>query len=147
MNPYLPEQQGMILGFAPDAAYDPQTITQKTTKTRLAQELTKWAESKGKGDIFRYGIFDALYAHGKDISDKQMLYSLIETVGLSSGDAQHVIHTGGFKETLDLDWVRSLTVDPQYVPSVLLNGELLVNPQEYELLKDLMTRNQVQWRF
>ena len=146
MNPYLPEQQGMILGFAPDAAYDPQTITQKTTKTRLAQELTKWAESKGKGDIFRYGIFDALYAHGKDISDKQMLYSLIETVGLSSGDAQDVIQTGTFKETLDSDWVRSLTVDPQYVPSVLMNGDLLENPQEYGLLEDLMSRHQINRR-
>ena len=136
----------MILGFAPDAAYDPQTITQKTTKTRLAQELTKWAESKGKGDIFRYGIFDALYAHGKDISDKQMLYSLIETVGLSSGDTQDVIQTGTFKETLDSDWVRSLTVDPQYVPSVLMNGDLLENPQEYGLLEDLMSRHQINRR-
>lgn len=143
LNPYLPNQQGMILGFAPDAAYDPETITQKTTKTRLAQELTKWAETKGKGDAFRYGLFDALYVQGKDLTDNGMLYSLAETVGLSSADARETIQSGTYKDTIDSEWVYTLTIDPQYVPSVLLNGELLVNPQEYKLLEDLLERHRI----
>ena len=51
--------------------------------------------------------------------------------------------TKAFKDALDTDWLRSLKVDPEYVPSVLLNGELLVNPQQYELLKQLMVRHNV----
>ena len=78
-----------------------------------------------------------------DITDDNMLYSLTEMVGLSSADARHVIQSGAFKETVDSDWVHSLTIDPQYVPSVLLNSELLVNPQSYRLLEDLMARHKI----
>ena len=148
LNPYYPAQEGLILGFAPDTAYDPTTITQKTNKSRFAQELTKWAESNDKGDDFRNALFRALYVQGKDIRDIPMLCALCESVGLSFVEAEKVLKTKAFKDALDTDWLRSLKVDPEYVPSVLLNGELLVNPQQYELLKQLMVRHNVtrrQW--
>jgi predicted DsbA family dithiol-disulfide isomerase len=143
LNPYYPDQEGQILGFAPDSAYDPTTITQKTNKSRLAQELTKWAESREKGDGFRTALFEALYVQSKDIRDIPMLCALAESVGLSFFEAEKVLKTRAFKDALDADWLRSLEIDPEYVPSVLLNGELLVNPQQYELLKQLMVRHNV----
>jgi len=133
----------MLTGFAPDAAYDPDTITQKTTRTRPSQELTKWAEASGKGDEFRNAVFDALYARGREITDIPNLFDLAESVGLSRKEAETVLETRSYKDALHADWMLSLEVDPEYVPSVWINGELLVNPQEYKLLTQLMKRHRV----
>ena len=144
MNPFKPGE--ILLGFAPDAAYDPDTITQKTTKSRSAQELTKWAESLGEGDAFRSAIWKAKYVEQKDIGDADSLIELADTVGLSKDEAASVLRDANFKDAVDSDWLRSLEIDPQYVPSVLLNGELLENPQEYRLFKKLVTKHGVNRR-
>ena len=135
-----------MLGFASDSAYDPETITQKTTKCRLAQELTKWAESVGKGEDFRNAIWQAKYVDQKDISDANSLFDLADSTGLSGNEAASVLKDALFKDAVDSDWMRSLEIDPQYVPSVLLNGELLENPQEYKLYEQLMSQHNVKPR-
>jgi len=132
-----------LFGFAPDAAYDRATITQKTTKSRPAQELTKWAESLGKGDEFRNAVWRAKYVDRKDIADTDLLIDLAASAGLPKYEAASVLKHARFKEAVDADWMRSMEVDPQYVPSVLLNGELIENPQEYKLFESLMARHGV----
>jgi predicted DsbA family dithiol-disulfide isomerase len=144
LNPYM--QGAGPVGFAPDSAYDPKTILQKTTKTRPAQELTKWAQSKGLGEAFRDAVWEAHYVTGKDIDSRDTLLELAESVGLSRDDAKEALHNKAFKDAVDADWLRSLEVDPQYVPSVSLNGDLLVNPQQYELLEQLLALHHVKKR-
>jgi predicted DsbA family dithiol-disulfide isomerase len=141
LNPYAPGAS--LFGFAPDSAYDRASITQKTTKSRPAQELTKWAESLGKGEVFRNAVWQAKYVDGKDISNTGLLIDLADSIGLSREEAASVLKHARFKEAVDADWVRSLEVDPQYVPSVLLNLELLENPQEYKMFEELMARHDV----
>jgi predicted DsbA family dithiol-disulfide isomerase len=144
LNPYEP---GTVLsGFAPDSAYEVETITQKTTKSRPVQELTKWTESLGKGEEFRSSVWQALYVEKKDISETDFLFDLTGPIGLSENEAASVLKGALFKEAVDSDWMRSLEVDPKYVPSVLLNGELLENPQEYELYEHLMSQHGVRRR-
>ncbi len=135
-----------MLGFASDSAYDPETITQKTTKCRLAQELTKWAESAGKGEDFRNAVWQAKYVDQKDISDTNSLFDLADSTGLSRNEAASVLKDALFKDAVDSDWMRSLEIDPQFVPSVLLNGELLENPQEYKLFEQLLSQHNVKPR-
>ncbi len=82
----------------------------------------------------------------KDISDANSLFDLADSTGLSRNEAASVLKNALFKDAVDSDWVRSLEIDPQYVPSVLLNGELLENPQEYELYERLMSQHNVKPR-
>ena len=144
LNPYEPG--AILFGFAPDSVYDPETITQKTTKSRSAQELTKWAESVGKGEDFRNAVWQAKYVDQKDISDANSLLDLVDSTGLSRNEAEPVLKDALFKDAVDSDWMRSLEIDPQYVPSVLLNGELLENPQEYKLFEQLISQHGVERR-
>lgn len=132
--------------FAPESAYDPKTILQKTTKSRPAQELTKWAQSNGLGEAFRDAVWKAHYVAGKDIDNLATLLELAEYVGRSPNDAKDALNNVAYKDAVDADWRRSLEVDPQYVPSVSLNGDLLVNPQQYELLEQLLARHRVKKR-
>ncbi len=45
----------------------------KTYNSRLAQELGKWAESKGMGDPFHAAVFRAYFVDGKNIGDPEAL--------------------------------------------------------------------------
>ena len=72
-----------------------------------------------------------------------ILVDLAKSVGLSKQEAQSILETRAFKNAVDSDWSRSLKVDPEYIPSLLLNGHLLVNPQKYELIEQFVVQNDV----
>ena len=97
----------------------------------------------GKGEDFRNAVWLAKYVDQKDISDTNSLLDLVDSTGLSRNEAEPVLKDALFKDAVDSDWMRSLEIDPQYVPSVLLNGELLENPQEYKLFEQLMSQHGV----
>jgi len=82
----------------------------------------------------------------KNVNDPDALFDAADSIGLSSTEAASVLKNALFKEAVDLDWMRSMEVDPEYVPSVLLDGELLANPQEYNLYQRLMSRHGVKRR-
>ena len=117
-----------------------------TYNSRLAQELGKWAESKGKGDAFHDAVFRAYFADGKNIGKIQIVVDLAVSVGLSGKEAQKVLQTRAFRTAVDLDWSRSLEIDPELVPTVMINGRMLVNPQKYELFEQFMISNKVKRR-
>ena len=100
----------------------------------------------GKGEDFRNAVWLAKYVDQKDISDTNSLLDLVDSTGLSRNEAEPVLKDALFKDAVDSDWMRSLEIDPQYVPSVLLNGELLENPQEYKLFEQLLSQHNVKPR-
>jgi len=75
-----------------------------------------------------------------------VLIDLAGSLGLSKQAAERVIETRAFKAAVDSDWARSLKVDPEYIPSLMLNGGLLVNPQTYDLFQGFMEKNRVRRR-
>ncbi len=114
-----------------------------TYNSRLAQELGKWAESTGQGDAFHNAVFRAYFVEGKNIGRPALLVDLAGAMGLSKQEAQRVIETRTFKQAIDQDWSRSLQVDPEYIPALMINGHLLVNPQKYELFEQFLRDNRV----
>ena len=117
-----------------------------TYNSRLAQELSKWANSKGNGDEFHKEVFNAYFVDGKNICSPSLLADLAEKAGLSREEAEEIMETRAFEKKVDADWSRALEVDPEYVPSLMLNGKLLVNPQKYELFDQFMKDHNVRKR-
>lgn len=68
---------------------------------------------------------------------------LARSIELSAKEAQKVLENRTYKEAVDSDWSYSLEVDPEFVPSLKINGKLLVNPQRYELFDQFMKDNRV----
>ena len=114
-----------------------------TYNSRLAQELYKWADVEGKGDEFYKGVFRTYFVDGKNIGKPEVLLDLSESIGLSKEKAGEVIETRAFKDAVDKDWSYSLEVDPEVVPSLMINGKLLEHPQEYHLIEQFMAENNV----
>jgi predicted DsbA family dithiol-disulfide isomerase len=70
----------------------------KTYNSRLAQELAKWTEFKGKGDKFHDAVFKAYFVDGKNIARTDELVSLATSVGLTENEARHVIKARTFEK-------------------------------------------------
>jgi predicted DsbA family dithiol-disulfide isomerase len=114
--------------------------------SRLAQELTLWAESKDRGDEVHSAIFKAYFVDGKNIASIPVLQELASSIGLSSDEALEVLQTGAFKAAVDADWELSREMRIRAVPTIIMNQERLVGAQPYEAFEALMESNGVKKR-
>ena len=106
--------------------------------SRHAQELGKWAESRGMGDEFHNGVFRAYFAEGKNIGKDSVLVTLANSIGLSEEEAQVILKNRSFRETVDKDWEYSRRMGVTAVPTFKIDSETVVGAQPYEVLEQFM---------
>jgi predicted DsbA family dithiol-disulfide isomerase len=117
-----------------------------TYNSRLATELGKWAESKGKGDQFHNAVFRAYYVDGINIAKPDALVTLAEAVGLSGREAGEALKTRSFRKAVDADWDLAAQLGISAVPTFLLDGWSIVGAQPYEAMEKLLLDNGVKRR-
>ena len=113
---------------------------EKTYNSRLAQELAKWAESKGKGDPFHEAVFRAFFAEGKNIGKVDELVALAKSIGLQDKEARSVLELRTFKEAVDSDWARSRSLGITGVPTFVIGQQAVVGAQPYEVLEQFLIK-------
>jgi len=118
----------------------------KTYNSRLAQELGKWAESKGRGKVYHDAVFHAYFAEGKNIGKIAELTALVGRLSLPEEEARKVLEERSFKELVDRDWQRSYRMGVSAVPTFLVGGQFLVGAVPYEALEKLLLDNSVSKR-
>jgi predicted DsbA family dithiol-disulfide isomerase len=114
-----------------------------TYNSRLAQELGKWAETKGNGDEFHNAVFRAYFVDGKNISKTDVLVGLVKVVGLPEKEAREALQTRAFKEAVDSDWALARRMGISAVPTFVLDHQVVVGAQPYELLEQFLLENGV----
>jgi predicted DsbA family dithiol-disulfide isomerase len=117
-----------------------------TFNSRLAQELAKWAESKGKGDKFHEAVFQAYFVDGKNIGKADVLEGLATRVGLAEEEAREVIRARTFRAEVDSDWMRSREMGVTSVPTFVIGRKGVVGAQPYETLETFLKDNHVKKR-
>jgi predicted DsbA family dithiol-disulfide isomerase len=110
----------------------------KTYNSRLAQELAKWAESMGRGDIFHEAVFRAYFVDGKNIGKSDELVQLAKSIGLPEQEARSVLESRTFKEAVDSDWSRSHRLGITAVPTFMIKQQVIVGAQPYEVLEQFL---------
>jgi predicted DsbA family dithiol-disulfide isomerase len=110
----------------------------KTYNSRLAQELGKWAESKGQGKAYHDAVFRAYFAEGRNIGKLSELLALIGSLSLPVEEARKVLEDRSFKDLVDADWQRSYRMGVQAVPTFLAGGQFLVGAMPYEALEKFL---------
>jgi predicted DsbA family dithiol-disulfide isomerase len=113
----------------------------KTYNSRLAQELGKWAETKGKGDEFHNAVFRAYFVEDKNIAKSDILAGLAAEVGLPEKEAAEVLKTRAFRETVDSDWALCERLGISAVPTFVLDHQSLVGAQSDEALEQFLLKN------
>ncbi len=120
--------------------------TKMLYNTRLAQELSLWAESKDRSDAIHSAIFRAYFADGRNISSIPVLAELASSAGLSRDEAFQVLQTRSFRSAVDADWELSAELRITAVPTAILNQARLVGAYPYEEFVHLMESNGVKRR-
>ena len=118
----------------------------RSYNSRLAQELAKWAEEKGKGDAFHDAVFRAYFADCKNIGKPDVLVDLAKSLGLPEKEARKVLETRAYKEPVDSDWMRSRELGITAVPTFVLERHAVVGAQPYEVLEEFVKNNGVKAR-
>jgi predicted DsbA family dithiol-disulfide isomerase len=106
--------------------------------SRLAQELSKWAESKGKGDEIHDALFRAYFVDVKNIGKAEVLTKIAEANDLPADEAMEVLLSRQFKNAVDDDWRRCAAYGVNAVPTFLAGRYLMVGAQPYEQLEQLV---------
>jgi len=111
-----------------------------TYNSRLAQELARWAESKGRGDEVHDPIFRAFFVDLKNIGTHEVLVDIAKKIGLPADEATEVLVSRSFKEAVDADWRRCGELGITAVPTFLMGRYALVGAYPYEELEKLVSR-------
>ena len=118
----------------------------KTYNSRLAQELAKWAESKGRGDEFHDAVFRAYFVDGKNIGKREELVALATSIGLPAEEAQTILRSRTFKDAVDSDWAKSHQMGITAVPTFVIDRQTVVGAQPYEVLEQFLKASGVKKR-
>ena len=111
-----------------------------TYNSRLAQELGKWADAKGKGDAFHDAMFHAYFVAGDNIAEIDALVAIAEQVGLPQDEALQVLADRTFEAAVDADWQRSRDWGVTGVPTFVAKEHGVVGAQPYEALEKLVEK-------
>ena len=106
--------------------------------SRRAQELTKWAETKGKAEELANALFRAYFVDVKNIGKNEVLSKIAEESGLPADEATDVLMSGSFKDAVDDDWKRCAAFGVNAVPTFRAGRYLMVGAQPYEELQRLI---------
>jgi predicted DsbA family dithiol-disulfide isomerase len=106
--------------------------------SRLAQELEKWAESKGKAEQVANALFRAYFVDVKNIGKTDVLAQIAEENDLPKDEATEVLLSRKYKDAVDEDWRRCAAFGVNAVPTFLAGKYLMVGAQPYEELKRLI---------
>jgi predicted DsbA family dithiol-disulfide isomerase len=119
-----------------------------TYNSRLAQELAKWAESKGKGYEIHDPLFRAFFVEVKNIGDANVLAKIANSVGLPADEALEALASRSFKQAIDDDWRRCAELGITAVPTFAIGPSsnlragrhTLVGAHPYEELEKLVLK-------
>jgi len=110
----------------------PLTARTRTCNSRLAQELGKWAESRGKGDAFRRAVYHAYFVDGVNIGLKEEMLQIAAAAGLPPEEARAVLAARSFARAVDADWQRAGELGITAVPTHLCAGRKLTGFSSYD---------------
>ena len=110
----------------------------KTYNSRLAQELGLWAEDQNSGDEFHLAAFRSYFVRGENLADTEILMNLVKKLGLPSNEAQEVLDSRSYAQSVDAHWQEAYQLGITAVPTFLMGLNRIVGAQSYESLAELV---------
>lgn len=105
-----------------------------TYNSRLAQELGAWADTQDDGEGLHTKLYEAYFVDNKNISDIEVLLSLVEEAGLDVEQAKEVLTNRLFSHEIDQHWQRAQGMGLSGVPTFVCDELYVVGHQQYEVL-------------
>ena len=107
----------------------------KLNNTELAHEISKYAESVGKGKDLVDRYFKAYFEEGVDIGDKEKLIELADEIGLNISELKKQLEQESLKAQIEKDKVLASKIGINSVPFFIINDRYTVsgaqNPEHF----------------
>lgn len=110
----------------------PLVLRSRTYNSRRAQELGKWAESQGAGNLFHHAVYRAYFVDGINIGLIDELVAIAHSIGLHADEARKIIQTQSFAVSVEADWQRARELRVTAVPTHLYEGKRLAGFGSYD---------------
>ena len=117
-----------------------------TYNSRRAQELSKWAESQGRGDPFHHAAFAAYFADGRNLADVAVLADIAAAAGLPGGNVTQVIESGRYSAAVDADWQRSRRLGIRVIPTFRIADRKMEGAKSYDALLNFVQSQETENR-
>jgi len=109
--------------------------------TRSAQELGLWAWEQGKGEAFHLAAFKAYLVEEQNLATRKVLLNLVESVGLSSAEADTILKNRTYAEKFEKDWQLAKKYSIHAIPTLVLEERKLVGAQPYDKILEFINSN------
>ncbi len=109
-----------------------------TYNSRRAQEIGKWADTQKNGEPLHDALYRTYFVDNKNIGDIDVLFDVVNSVGLDAKEALRILEEGLFVGAVDSDWEKSRAYGVTGVPTFVAGGYGVVGAQPYEALEKLM---------
>ena len=126
-----PARKGRIRTIAEELGLPLGEKRTTVSSSRRAQELGKWAESMGKGDLFRKAVFQAYFVANSNIALFPVLERIAAHAGLPADQVVTVLEKGFYSEAVDEDWQSSRNRGIMAVPFFLYGENALSGFRPY----------------
>jgi predicted DsbA family dithiol-disulfide isomerase len=110
----------------------------RISNSRLALQVAEFAKEKGRAREYHEAVFRAYWQDGKDIGDRELLFSLAAQAGLDPEELDAYLKSGQAVAKMDrhLQEVREYGIGG--VPTFVIGNKMVVGAQPYEVLEKLL---------
>jgi predicted DsbA family dithiol-disulfide isomerase len=107
----------------------------RISNSRLALQIAEFAKEKGRAREYHEAVFRAYWQEGKDIGDRELLFSLAAQVGLGPEELDAYLKSGQAAAEMSrhLQEAREYGIDG--VPTFVIGSKMVVGAQPYEVLE------------
>ena len=105
-----------------------------TYNSRLSQELAAWADTQENGEALHHKLYEAYFVHNHNISEPEVLLTLVADAGLDVERAREVLEQRLFSLEIDQHWQRAHSMGLSGVPTFVCDELYVVGHQQYEVL-------------
>ena len=98
-----------------------------TCNTFDAHRLVKWAATENKATQMKLALFDAYFGEAKDVSASAVLADCAEQAGLDKSEAERILATDEFANTVRDDIAKYQQAGISSVPAFIINNKYLIS--------------------
>ncbi len=111
----------------------------RISNSRLALQIAEFAKEKGKFKEYHEAVFRAYWQEGKDIGNREQLFSLVSHAGLDLKELESYLESDNAADKLNqyLQEVREYGISG--VPTFIIGNKMVVGAQPYKVLEEVLS--------
>ncbi len=113
-------------------------LPSRISNSRLALQIAEFAKEQGKFKEYHEAVFKAYWQEGRDIGDREKLFSLASQVGLDLEDLVSYLESGKAAEKWSQHFKEARERGISGVPTFVIGNRMVVGAQPYEVLAKVL---------